>query len=606
MPRFALALIIAYCTLISAGGFPVSAAAPLIPQVSITESPYNADNTGTMDCAPIIEKIKNIQGNKGMLLVPRGTFKISADLIIPAGMSLKVADGGILAPSAGATLAINGNLIAGMGQIFAPAGSGKIALNNGSVKEIFPQWWGAKGDGVADDTSALRTMTGSLSSLNSLTINFGMRGQYYLSDTVDFGEVKGLNLVGAGFGWAGSPPNVKFIWRGGSGKPIFKFRDGTVNLNVENLGFDGGDEAIRITRVNTGKNIFTHHNYIRRCSFSGQSYASVVFGYRLTESYPPGNDDFDGMIVEDCNFSRANIGILANCKNNSYHLVIRRCWLGDMKQCIVTNNIFNVSLEDTYPLNSDHHHDKYAVEILSGGNALSFRNILSESPLLLKVADWGGDSARAAVLQNVSINSGNRHPNPAIELKCQAILFNVQVSTVGHVNRTIRLRNGLLVCPWYKANDTILDDTGNTIKIADNGNLVDSRDGGGEWTEVPYEAENFGASTGAWTVKPAEVLANQYKVLGRHTLFWNFYVDGGSVAGITPDCLKIKLPGGFLAQALTGGLSVYGNDNGTAAVFEACVARGEGWLKIYKLERTPWSPSNNKTGVRGTVIIPIK
>jgi hypothetical protein len=48
---------------------------------------------------------------------------------------------------------INGQLEAGLYQIFA--GNGTVSFGVGSIKEVCPQWWGAKGDGVNDDTTAI-------------------------------------------------------------------------------------------------------------------------------------------------------------------------------------------------------------------------------------------------------------------------------------------------------------------------------------------------------------------------------------------------------------------------------------------------------------------
>jgi hypothetical protein len=52
------------------------------------------------------------------------------------------------------TLTINGGLEAGLVQIFSCTGTGKVFLGPGAVKEVYPQWWGATGNGVADDTLA--------------------------------------------------------------------------------------------------------------------------------------------------------------------------------------------------------------------------------------------------------------------------------------------------------------------------------------------------------------------------------------------------------------------------------------------------------------------
>ena len=56
--------------------------------------------------------------------------------------------------AAGKTLTINGPFRAPLHRVFF--GSGAVVFGADSVAEVFPQWWGAKGDGVVDDAPAFR------------------------------------------------------------------------------------------------------------------------------------------------------------------------------------------------------------------------------------------------------------------------------------------------------------------------------------------------------------------------------------------------------------------------------------------------------------------
>lgn len=97
-----------------------------------------------------------------ILRVPAGTHSINANLTIRVNTTLKVERGGILSIDTGKTLTIEGTLEVGLYQIFSCTGTGKVVFAHKSIKEAYPQWWGAVGDGVADDQVPLQTACNSL------------------------------------------------------------------------------------------------------------------------------------------------------------------------------------------------------------------------------------------------------------------------------------------------------------------------------------------------------------------------------------------------------------------------------------------------------------
>jgi hypothetical protein len=97
-----------------------------------------------------------IGSNPARLRVPAGTWTIDANLTVPANVILKVEQGATLALATAVTLTMNGGLEAGLHRIVTWAGTGKMVFAAASpVKEVFAEWWGAAGDGVADDTAAV-------------------------------------------------------------------------------------------------------------------------------------------------------------------------------------------------------------------------------------------------------------------------------------------------------------------------------------------------------------------------------------------------------------------------------------------------------------------
>jgi hypothetical protein len=116
-------------------------------------SPYNAADYGNPgDMAAIQAALTRAGSASATLYIPPATWNIAHNLTIPANITLELERGALLAIARGKTVSIKGGLDAGLYQIFS--GPGAVTLS-GNVKEAYPQWWGAKGDGVADDTAAI-------------------------------------------------------------------------------------------------------------------------------------------------------------------------------------------------------------------------------------------------------------------------------------------------------------------------------------------------------------------------------------------------------------------------------------------------------------------
>ena len=79
---------------------------------------------------------------------------IGANRTINATEVWAVEGGGCLDVAERATLTVVGVLSAPPMPIFC--GRGRVLLASGLTQEIYPQWWGAVGDGVTDDTAALQ------------------------------------------------------------------------------------------------------------------------------------------------------------------------------------------------------------------------------------------------------------------------------------------------------------------------------------------------------------------------------------------------------------------------------------------------------------------
>lgn len=136
-----------------------------------------------------------IGSNNAILRIPSGTQTIAANLTIPANITLKMERGVMLAIADGVTLSLNGGLDAGLYQIFSCFGTGRVMFAPGTVVQVYPQWWGAKGDGIANDTAAI---TAALAANSCVYVP---AGTYLVNpDTIDFKNFNNGKFSGAGMG----------------------------------------------------------------------------------------------------------------------------------------------------------------------------------------------------------------------------------------------------------------------------------------------------------------------------------------------------------------------------------------------------------------------
>gem|GEM_PF-3696482 len=82
---------------------------------------------------------------------------------IPPNITLHFLRGGALLLM-GDRVTVYGSIEAGLWHIFE--GGGRVILRKGSVKEAYPQWWGARGNGETDDTKAIRAALSASSAVH--------------------------------------------------------------------------------------------------------------------------------------------------------------------------------------------------------------------------------------------------------------------------------------------------------------------------------------------------------------------------------------------------------------------------------------------------------
>ncbi|MBC7328001.1 hypothetical protein H5T87_07790 [bacterium] len=97
-------------------------------------------------------------------------------------------------------LRIEAPVEATLSHIFIGFQPGEVTFASGCVKEVYPQWWGAKGNGKEDDYSSLQSAIDS----NCQSV-FIPKGRYLITKTLNLtNRPFGLNLIGQGQSEEGS------------------------------------------------------------------------------------------------------------------------------------------------------------------------------------------------------------------------------------------------------------------------------------------------------------------------------------------------------------------------------------------------------------------
>lgn len=98
------------------------------------------------------DAIAAVGSNQATLHIPPGSWTIAENLLIPSNISLKFERGAIFDINKDVLVTINGEIDAGLFPIFNGEGS---IQGNIQALNIYPQWWGAQGNGSNDDYEAI-------------------------------------------------------------------------------------------------------------------------------------------------------------------------------------------------------------------------------------------------------------------------------------------------------------------------------------------------------------------------------------------------------------------------------------------------------------------
>ena len=101
---------------------------------------YGATGDGVTDDEPAFTLAIAALSAGDTLYIPRGTYKLSDDVTVPAGNACVFESGAKVSIDTGKTFTVNGTLISDLHQIFS--GAGTIDISGAEIWEISPRWFG--------------------------------------------------------------------------------------------------------------------------------------------------------------------------------------------------------------------------------------------------------------------------------------------------------------------------------------------------------------------------------------------------------------------------------------------------------------------------------
>lgn len=138
----------------------------------------------------------------GTVYWPAGSYRVDNDVEWPANVTHEFSTGAMLSIDATRTVTIHGSVVAVASQIFS--GLGLASLTRTSV--VYPQWWGARGDGTADDGVKIQAAIDALSAGGIVHVPPGVyiftRTVYLKSNITIEGEGWLSELRASSVGWA--------------------------------------------------------------------------------------------------------------------------------------------------------------------------------------------------------------------------------------------------------------------------------------------------------------------------------------------------------------------------------------------------------------------
>lgn len=282
--------------------------------------------------ASLTAAVASIGSSQVTLVIDTPTI-CTADTVVPSTLSIQMYSPGAINQGSYA-LAINSPFSAPGLYVFT--GSGAVTFGPGSVKEVYPEWWGAVGNGIVDSKGAIQSAINSLSSNGYVLFHAGI---YSISSTITVSNKVGI--VGSGINNVATTSGISVIKKNSSFSG-----DGIIlpdSSSLQNISIDGDSG-------NSGDGIVISGNgvLIRRVTAYNQGRDGIRIGtdagtgansFRLDDVRVKNNGRYGLKIHDGSNNANAGTITQIEAQNNVSHgLEIGKCMLNNFMGILSENN----------------------------------------------------------------------------------------------------------------------------------------------------------------------------------------------------------------------------------------------------------------------------
>lgn len=380
---------------------------------------------------------------------------LNDNCIIPANVSLNILSNGFISTSQGRKIVILGKFSCNRNQCFNS--SDNVVFGFDSVPAIYPEWFGANGDGKHDETSAVNAAVNA-SSIGMTIVGHGT----YAVTQININKPLRLS-------------NISFVahnaYNPTEKQDILKIT--APNVVVDNCSFKIVLKSM--TNIKNSSCIYASHVNnlkITNCIFDGGKNLTVAqteYGsVSIHDSYNIDIDNckilnaqYEGLLLVSCNNALIDNIYAYNCGNSGIattygsEITIRKCTVDACRAANITLNSIKSSVEDcisqnagTWGINLGH--------LNSPANDSNCIRNLVEGSGRLSNGDWGGVQMQAS--SNVVISDN------VIKLSTNNI-----GNSPPHYNSGIVIGNRPGSCKIE--NNTIYSQPGYGVKVYDNENV---------------------------------------------------------------------------------------------------------------------------------------
>ena len=135
----------------------------------------------------------------GKSLLVDSAFTISTATTLSSNI---LCEGGTFTKSGSGTLAISGTFRSTINTVFVGFSAGDVTFSAGSVKEVFPEWFGAAGDSTTDDATAIQSAIDSIKGIEDSCLSLVSGSTYRITSQITTGpnDDSTVNINGNGAG----------------------------------------------------------------------------------------------------------------------------------------------------------------------------------------------------------------------------------------------------------------------------------------------------------------------------------------------------------------------------------------------------------------------